>query len=679
MQDPNSQKQAAPCGTWTSPLSAEDVTGGLVGLGGVAADGDTLYWLEARPSEQGRTVLVRRGADGKVQDLTPPPVNVATRVHEYGGGAFAVSDEKIIYSEKSDGSLWLIDGAKPARKIAAVEGCRYADFRFVPGTDGKGTDKIVCVREDHRNRKPTDPEAAIVLIDTAEGVDAAKNAGTVLTKGPDFLSSPRVSPDGKSLAWISWNHPDMPWDATQLHTAELTANGIANEKTVAGDKTREAVVQPEWSPAGELYFCTDRSGWWNIHKLDDNGDVQAVTSEPDGEIGGPHWVFGVRYFDFLPDGNLIADLSKDGTSRAVTVDEKTGKLTDLGLPPVGQCPALLTDAQGKQSIAYAASAPDAMAFIALGPLDRSSPDEVLRTAGPELLDKKDVSLGEAITFPTANGEEAHAFYYPPQSGSFKPQEEEKPPLIVMIHGGPTSSAQPGFSPQKQWWTSRGFAVVDVNYRGSTGYGRDYRQKLDGNWGIADVEDCVAAVNYLVKEGKADADRVAIRGGSAGGFTVLAALTSSDAFKAGASLYGVADLMLLAAETHKFESRYLDRLLGPLPAAEDIYKERSPINHLDKLTAGVIFFQGLDDKVVPPSQAQVMVDAMKKLGLPVSHVEFEGEGHGFRKAENQKAVLEKELAFYAKLFGFTPAADLKPANTDEKPAAKKPAGGKGPAK
>lgn len=630
-------KQAATCGSWASPLSAEDVTGSTVGLGGVSVDGDTLYWLESRPTEKGRTAIVRRGPDGATEDVTPEPVNVASRVHEYGGRAYAVDKGRIVYSEKSDGSVWLVDGDKPARKVAGVEGCRYADFQFLPDSD-----EVVCVREDHRNRKPTDPEAAIVRLDL-NAADPDTNDGAVLVKGGDFLAHPRPSPDGKKLAWLSWQHPDMPWDATQLHVADLTDTGVENAETVAGADTPESVVQPDWSPDGVLHFCSDRTDWWNIYRLEDDGTTTEVTKLTDGEIGGPMWGLGSTYYRFTDDG-IIADLSRHGKSRAVRVEDD-GATTDLNLPPVGHVPAPF-----KGGYAFVASPENALPQVVLH--DGQGGETVIRTAGPQLLDDDDVSTAQEITFPTADGEDAHAFYYPPKNAKFKPKDGEKPPLIVMIHGGPTSAAGAGFSPAKQFWTSRGFAVVDVNYRGSTGYGRTYREKLNGNWGIADVEDCVAAVEYLTKKGLADPDRVAIRGGSAGGFTVLAALTTSDVFKAGASHYGVGDLMLLAGETHKFESRYLDRLLGPLPASEQMYRERSPVNNLDKMAAPAIFFQGLDDKVVPPSQAKTMVDAMRKDGLPVSHYEFAGEAHGFRMAETKKRVLDLELGFYAKIFGFT---------------------------
>lgn len=629
---PPTSRQPAPCGTWESPLTADAMTKGRVGLGDVSVDGDALYWLESRPEEQGRSVLVRRLPDGSLHDMTPAPANVGSRVHEYGGGAYTVSNGRIVFSNKTDSAVWLIPTDGPPRKIAAFEGCRYADFSFVPGTD-----TVVCVREDHRGRPALDPEATIVLLNIA----ATSHEGIVLARGADFYASPRPSPDGQRIAFLSWNHPDMPWDATQLHTARLQPSGLTDIVTVAGADQREAVVQPEWSPTGTLHFCTDRSGWWNIHQT---GTTEPVTTVPDGEIGGPLWNLGQRYFTFLSDGSIVAALSRGGQIRAVTV--KNGEVDDLSLPPVQHCPVTLPGPTGTISLAYVSASTDGPSAVCLS-------HEVIRRSGPALLAAEDVSVAEPITFTTSDNEPAYGFFYPPMNARFEPLAGERPPLVVMIHGGPTSMARAGFSLQIQWWTTRGFAVVDVNYRGSTGFGRPYRRKLDSNWGVADVEDCVAAVAYLVAEGRVDPERIAIRGGSAGGFTALAALTASSVFKAGASLYGIGDLMLLAKETHKFESRYMDRLVGKLPQSAAVYAERSPIEHLDRMTVGAIFFQGLDDKVVPPSQAATMVTAMRKRGLPVAHYEFEGEGHGFRRAATLRRVLDLELGFYGRLFGFEP--------------------------
>jgi dipeptidyl aminopeptidase/acylaminoacyl peptidase len=644
----NKSKTAAPCGTWVSPLSAEDATGSNVGLQSLHADGQTLYWLEGRPTENGRTALVRKLPGGNVEDVTPSPINVASRAHEYGGGSYTVDDGRVIYCEKTDGSVWMVDGNEPPRKIASVDGCRYADFRFIPDTN-----KIVCIREDHRDRPPTDPEASIVVLDTDKSLDPKTNEGHAIIKGADFLSSPRVSPDGSKIAWISWKHPDMPWDATKLHVAKLSDDKIEEEKIIAGDKQREAIVQPEWSPSSnELHFCSDRNDWWNIYRLDANENIKQVSKVTDGEIGGPHWVFGLRFYDFLPDGNIIATLSRNGSSQGVSV-EQNGSTKELQLPKMSGCPVILEKDDGSFDWGYIKSGPDSMPAIGVTSHDSGGrQDQIIRKSGPEILGKEHISIPQEISFPTADGEKAHAFFYAPVNANYKEADGEKPPLIVMIHGGPTSCASSSFSQQIQWWTTRGFAVADVNYRGSTGYGRAYREKLNDNWGIVDVEDCSAVVKYLSKQGLVDPKRAAIRGGSAGGFTVLAATTSNDdVFKAGASHYGVGDLMLLAQETHKFESRYLDRLIGPLPQAKQIYHDRSPINHLDKMNAGIIFFQGLDDKVVPPSQANTMVKAMKDKGLPVAHYEFKGEAHGFRMSATRKRVLELELSFYGKMFGF----------------------------
>ena len=638
-------KQIAPFGSWESPVSTELVVGRMIGLSPPVADGDDLYWVESRPTEAGRSVLVRRSADGTVADITPAPFNIGTRVHEYGGGALAIRNGWIVFSERRSGHVWLIAPGAAPRAIVAVDGCRYADFSFVPGRDA-----VVSVREDHRGGNPTAAAASLVLLDLALTIAPAENAGTVLLRGPDFLSSPRVSPDGGTLAWIAWNHPDMPWDATTLSAAPLGADGTLGPARVVAGGPGESVLHPAWSPDGALHFCSDRSGWWNIFRERD-GAAAPVTAL-DAEIGGPHWVFGQRYFGFLPDGRLLAGITAEGRTRAAIIADGAPEFLPLG--PVAQCPAVLASAAGTLRLACLSLSAAAPAAIVIAELANGAPLVTpLRTAGPAALRAEDISMGEPFDFAAADGGTAHAFWYPPVNARFAGPAGGKPPLVVMIHGGPTAMTTDAFRPGIQWWTSRGFGVVDVNYRGSTGFGRAFMRKLDGAWGVADVEDCIAAARHLVTAGRADGERLLIRGGSAGGFTALAVLTASAGFAGGASLYGVADLRLLAADTHKFESRYLDRLLGPLPEAEAMYVQRSPISRLDRLAGGVIFFQGLDDKVVPPNQARVMVAAMQARGLPVAHVEFAGEDHGFRKAETLTRVLELELDFYGKLCGFTP--------------------------
>ncbi|PNG24626.1 S9 family peptidase [Methylocella silvestris] len=624
----------APFGAWISPVTTELMTGASISLGSLSACGGVLYWLEGRPMEGGRQSLCRRGADGIITDVTPAPVNVGSRVHEYGGGAYGVTEGWIVYSERSDGSVWAIEGDAAPRKIATPEGCRYADFEFdLPRR------RVLAVREDHRGRPPTDPEAAIVALSLAGEEE------TILIRGPDFLSSPRLSPDGRNLAWIAWDHPDMPWDRTRLFCALLNDGDVGAPELIAGGGAAEAIVQPGWSPQNVLHFCSDRTGWWNLYAREDGADVALCPVE--AEIGGPHWVFRQRFYAFFPNGRIIASVVQDGVRRAALIGGGALIRLDEGALDFGQvqdCPQPIGE-----GAAFIATAPTAPPAIMLKPA-LNAPALLVRAAAPSVLPTETISIGAPIAFETAHGL-GHAFWYAPKNRDFCGPAGALPPLVVLTHGGPTSMTTNAFSLNVQWWTSRGVAVVDVNYGGSTGYGRPFRQLLNGAWGIVDVADCQAAAASLVERGLVDGARLAIRGGSAGGFTTLAALTSGDVFKAGASLYGVADLMLLARDTHKFESRYLDALIGPLPEAEALYAERSPINHLDRLACPVIFFQGEEDRTVPPNQAEEMVAAMKARGLPVAYYLFAGEGHGFRKAETQRRVLELELDFYGRVFGF----------------------------
>ncbi|MGI8568955.1 MAG: prolyl oligopeptidase family serine peptidase [Methylocella sp.] len=622
----------APYGAWVSLVSVELMTEAAIGLSGLSVDDQDLYWLEARPSENGRTVLCRRRADGEIEDLTPPPFNVASRVHEYGGGAYTVAAGVVVFSERADGSVWLIEAGSPPRRIETQEDCRYADFDFdLPRR------RVLAVREDHRSRPPSDPKAAIVALSLDPG-----GAETILVEGPDFLSSPRLSPGGERLTWIAWDHPGMPWDGTKLFVAGVTREGALEAARLVAGATPEAIVQPEWSADGTLYYCSDRSGWWNLYAL--RGTAIESLAPVEAEIGGPHWVFRQHYYDFLTCGRIVAAIVRDGIRTAVLIAD--GRIAPLDIGQVQDCPRPLGD-----GLAYIATPPSAPPSVSLLPSLEGSEPIVIRRAAPAVVPEETISIGEPIEFATRGGV-AHAFWYPPKNRDYKGPSDELPPLVVLSHGGPTSMTTNSFSLSVQWWTSRGFGVVDVNYGGSTGYGRAYRERLDGQWGVVDVEDCAAAATHLVERGLADAARLVIRGGSAGGFTTLAALTSLKLFKAGASFYGVGDLILLAKDTHKFESRYLDRLIGPLPQARAVYGERSPVNHIDRLACPVIFFQGEDDKTVPPNQAQTMVEAVAARGLPVAYYSFAGEGHGFRKAETLRRALELELDFYGRGFGFT---------------------------
>jgi len=625
-------KQIAPYGTWVSPVTTQLMTEGAIGLSNLAVDGGDLYWLESRPHEAGRTALCKRAADGTISDVTPIPVNVGSRVHEYGGGAYAVRDGLVVYSERKDGSVHVIENGEP-RRLTTPEGCRYADFEFDPTRR-----RVIAIREDHRNRPPTDPKAAIVAL-ALEGASEQ-----VLVEGPDFLSSPRVSAGGQKLAWISWTHPDMPWDATELYLADLSADGLPGVPQTFAGGIRQAITQPRWSPQNVLHFSSDTTGWWNLYAL------RAGTVEPiapiEAEIGAPHWVFGQRSYSFLADGRIIAAIVQDGIRTAALIDG--GRIEPLGLGQVHEAPLAIGE-----GVAYIAAQPAQLAFVAYQPnLSSLEPPLSVRQGAPQVLPDASISIGQPMDFPT-RGTMGHAFWYPPANEAYEGPTGELPPLVVLSHGGPTSMTTNAFSLSVHWWTTRGFGVVDVNYGGSTGFGRPYRESLNGTWGIVDVADCAAAAAALAERGLADPRRIVIRGGSAGGFTTLAALTSTDLFKAGASLYGVADLKLLASDTHKFESRYLDGLIGPLPQTEALYEERSPINHIDRLTCPLIFFQGADDKTVPPNQADTMVEAIAARGLPVAYYLFEGEGHGFRQAVTLRRVLDLELGFYGRVFGFTP--------------------------
>ncbi|MBB2204167.1 alpha/beta hydrolase family protein [Gluconacetobacter takamatsuzukensis] len=629
-----------PYGTWPSPVTAALVAGKTLGLGSVQADGEAVYWLETRPSEAGRTVLVRWTAADGIRDMTPPPFDIGTRAHEYGGGAYVAASGRIAFSHRPDGSIWLLTPGTAPRALSTVSGLRFADFAFSP--DGT---LLFCVREDHR--APGEPLSTLVAFATDSDADPAEQAGQVLVSGPDFVSSPRPSPDGAWLAWIEWDHPAMPWDATRLRLARLAptpgTTTLTDLRTVADDGA--SVIEPAWAGPETLLAASDRDGWWNLLRWT-IPDGPAVSIAPmEAEIGLPHWVFGLRSYQPLPDGTILAIAIENGELRTLHLTGPVARPVALGHP--ANCLALLADG----SLAWLDTPPDGAPAVRVGRID--APSYVLRTAATLDLAPGDIAHAETIRFPLPDGQHTgHAFFYPPANSRFRGPADEKPPLIVMAHGGPTGRAASAFAFKVQWWTSRGFAVVDINYRGSTGFGRAYRRQLEGQWGIADVEDCIAACRHLIATGRVDAARIAIRGSSAGGLTVLLALAGSDLFAAGASLYGVTDLRALAQETHKFESRYLDSLVGPWPEAEATYLARSPLTRADAIRTPVLFLHGLADAVVPPAQAQAMVDALADGGIPHAHYTFEGEAHGFRREETVRRALELELDFYGRIFGFT---------------------------
>ncbi len=631
----------APYGAWGSPIRIDDVGGDLIGLAEPWLDGDEIYWLEARPSEGGRRVLVRQSLDGTVADLTPPPFNVRTRVHEYGGGSYTVSDGVIVVSSFADNRLYRLDHDDRPIAITPEGPWRFADLRIDPRRL-----RVLAVREDHSG--PGEAKASIVAV-PLNGATPPE----VLVSGPDFLAAPRLSPDGARLAWLEWDHPDMPWDGSRVRTAGFAADGTLDEPVLAAGGVDESIAQPEWSPDGVLHFVSDRTGWWNLYRLLD-GPVLDPLGPMEAEFADPAWVFGRSSYGFLPDGSLAAIGRYDGRDRLFHV-----RPDDL----VGEVPTPYTEFEGLcvtaiGAIAVAGSPAEPTVIARLDPATLAVAG-VLRRASSVALDPAVVSIPETIHFPMPNGRVAHALYYPPRNPGFTAPDGERPPLVVQSHGGPTANVSTALDLGKQLLTSRGIAIVDVDYGGSSGYGRAYRATLNGAWGVIDVDDCVAAARYLADRGDVDPERLAISGTSAGGYTTLSALAFRDVFAAGISQFGVGDLETMTRDTHKFESRYLDRLVGPYPEAADVYRRRSPVHFLDQIRCPVLVMQGLDDRVVPPSQAEAIVAALRSNGIPYAYLAFEGEGHGFRGAVAIRRSLEAELAFLGQVFGFAPADRLDP--------------------
>lgn len=631
-----------PYGSWPSPIPASRVAAQGVRFGAVSLDGDDIYWLEGRPAEGGRSVLVRRTSDGRISDVTPAPFNVRTRVHEYGGGAYVVAAGRAYFSNFADQRLYhasAIEGSAPAPLTPEGAWC------FADAVIDERRQRLICVREDH-SIPAGEPVNTLVSITTR---GAHLTLGDVIASGYDFYSTPRLSADGTRLCWICWRHPNMPWDGTELWVAEVTADGsLEHLACVAGSPT-ESIYQPGWGPDGSLYFASDRDGWWRLYRY--RTEVEPVLQEPPerAEFGRPAWVFGTSTWATIAAGRLLASFTQDGRWHLATLDLGERRLTEVPttLEPLDWVTGTATHAV---LVAASPTAPEAVVKVELA----TGAVEVLKTS--ERDGREDpclpVAVPEALEFSTVEGRTAHAFYYPPFNPACAAPDGERPPLIVISHGGPTTATRATFDLKIQYWTSRGFAVVDVNYRGSSGYGRAYRDALNGQWGVIDVTDVIHAARFLVAEGKADPRRLIIRGASAGGYTALAALAfHPNVFSAGASYYGISDLEVLARDTHKFESRYLDSLIGPYPAKRDVYHVRSPIHFVDRLSCALILFQGLEDKVVPPNQSEMMAEAVRAKGLPVQYVTFAGEQHGFRRAETIIRSLEAELFFYGKVFGF----------------------------
>lgn len=638
----------APFGSWASPITSDLITQSSIRLGNVVIDGPDVYWLESRPKEAGRTVVVRRDASGVSNDVTPESFNVRTLAHEYGGGAYTVVNGIVYFVNYKDQRVYRQKIGGTPEPLTAEKKCHYADFCV-----DEQRNRLICVEEDH---SAEGEEALTTLI----AISLKDGTSEMLIAGNDFYATPRLSPNGMFMSWMSWNHPNMPWDESVVWAANVGSDGLpSNMRKIAGG-VDESVFLPQWSPGGELFYISDRNGWWNIYRHTDYEGEQIIADMP-AEFGAPQWVFGQSTYCFSSENNVIATYSQRGFGHLSSINvenPENSELTEFVLP--------FTDYQYLQAnsthVYFLAASPTASQ--ALIQLDlKSGATAVLKHSSESQIESGFISAPEAIEFQTTGGKTAHAFFYAPKNKNFQGPNGELPPLLVKSHGGPTSATTGTLSLHIQYWTSRGFAVVDVNYGGSTGYGREYRNRLYDSWGIVDVDDCINAAKYLAQSGKVDEQRLCITGGSAGGYTTLCALTFHDVFKAGGSSYGIGDLEALAQETHKFESRYLDRLVGPYPASAHMYKQRSPINFADKLTCPAIFLQGLEDKVVPPNQSKMMVDALRKNGVPVAYVTFAEEQHGFRQAANIKRALDAEFYFYSQIFGFQPADKIEPVSIE----------------
>jgi len=612
-------------------------------LGQTWFDEGSAYWLEGRPAEGGRSVLCRGDAFSSPTDLTPEGFNVRTKVHEYGGGAYSVHRGVVYFSNFADQRLYRHDPGvgEPVAITPETGGAhRYADGRLT--ADGR---VWIGVRERHEGAGAEAVVNEIVTVPT----DGAGSIDTIVG-GRDFFSNPRISPDGTRLAWLCWDLPWMPWDGCELYVGDLAADGaVSNDRFVAGASGEESIWQPEWSPSGELHWASDRTGWWNL-EAEIGGERRSLCPR-EAEFGWPHWVFGGSSYAFLDDGRIVCHWESRGVQHTAVLDPQSGELVDLDVSHTAvSYPSLRASGTHVVFVAGGPTIPEQVVLLDF----QSRSVDVLRDSRDGELDEGLLSEAEQIGFPTEDGLTAFAHVYGPRNAAFDGPRDERPPLIVISHGGPTSESTPAFNPEIQFWTSRGFAVVDVNYGGSTGFGRAYRQRLNGTWGLTDTHDCINAARFLVERGDVDGSRLLIRGGSAGGYTTLCALTFHDVFAAGASHFGLADLEpFVQGGTHKFESRYLVSLVGPYPEAIDIYRERSPIHSVDLLSCPMLLLQGAEDEVVPPAQAEIMVEELERKGLPYAYLLFEGDQHGFRKAETIQRAAEAELSFYAQILGFQP--------------------------
>jgi len=634
-------KIKAPYGSWKSLITTDLITSEEITLEYIELDGDDIYWLERRPKEGGRSVIARHTPDGRTDFITPLEYNVRTQVHEYGGGAFTVHQGTVYFVNYEDQCIYRQPRREKPHLLTPESKRRYADLHVDPK---RGL--LYCVVEDH---SPIGREAEnyLAAIDLNTGEIAL-----VLERGNDFYASIALSPDLDQIAWLTWNHPNMPWDGCELWLAELKEDGrTSNQQQIAGD-SQESIFQPQWSPAGNLFFISDRTGWWNLYQW--KPDNIKLVIDMQAEFARPQWIFRRSTYAFASENTAYCAYTQNGFWYLGLVDIEGGKLTSVEVDWTD-----MEDLRANQDhLVLWGGSPKKFPGIHQYDLSKNR-WKILQTASKMEIDPGYLSQPEPIEFPTANGLSSFGLLYPPTNKDFDGLENEKPPLLVFTHGGPTSAANSYLFLRLQFWTSRGFAVLDVNYGGSTGFGREYRTRLNGQWGVVDLQDCENGARYLVDQGIVDGERLIIRGGSAGGYTTMCAVTFGSTFKVGGCLFGLGELEIFVHDTHKFESHYMHTLVGPYPQARDLYITRSPIHHPHLISCPVIFFQGLDDKIVPPNQSEMMFEAARSKELPTAYIAFEGEGHGFRKAESIKRTLDAEQYFYSRVLGFDIADEVEP--------------------
>lgn len=628
-------------GSWQSPITTNLLVADTVGLGSICLDGADTYWLESRPQEGGRVVLVKRTADGTTADMTPPPFNVRSRVHEYGGAAYIVDHGAIYCMNFADRQIYRIAPDSAPQRLTPESTRRYGDAVI-----DQTHNRLIAVCEDH-NISGQEPSNMLVSIDLSR-----EDTGTIIASGHDFYSTPRISPDGTQLAWLTWDHPNMPWDGSELWLAPILSDGTLGEKTHVAGSVSESIFQPEWSPDGTLYFLSDRTNFWNFYRVN-NDQVEAVYPLA-AEFGGPQWLLGTMTYTFASPDRIVCRYIKAGDYYMATLDTASQTLTNLDIP----CTDPRSMAANAEKLVYTAASPT-LANTIMEYDFASQSLTILRASTNVSIDPDTISVPESIAFPTENGLQAYGYYYPPKNRDYQAPAGTLPPLLVMVHGGPVAHTNNALHLDTQFWTSRGIAVFDINYGGSTAYGREFRQRLIGQWGAVDLQDVINGANYLVKQGLVDPLQLLITGGSAGGYTVLCAMTFAATFTAGTSYFGISDLAVLASDSHKFESHDVDQLVSGGPRNAQVMHDRSPLFYTDRLSRPILFLQGMDDAVVPPNQAQLMVEAMRQRNIPVAAIYFEGEGHGFRKAENITRSFEAELSFYGQICGFIPADAMVP--------------------